>query len=61
MIFSFHEGLHVSLWRLRGGGGDGPGLERGGGGGGSRRREEQNNGTILKEVFGKANQVLLIR
>ena len=39
MIFSFHEGLHVALWRLRGGGGeggfgDGPGLERGGGGGG---------------------------
>ena len=38
MIFSFHEGLHVALWRLREGGGggggigDGPGLERGGGG-----------------------------
>ena len=35
-ICSFLEGLHVSSWRLRGGGGggvrDGPGLEGGGGG-----------------------------
>ena len=46
---------------VKGRGGGWAGVGAGGGGGGSRRREEQNNGTILKEVFGKANQVLLIR